>query len=260
MKKIVICNIPMRENVAKTVYASTDNSLPVSEKPYRYPINSFLAETVGNGDDLKIILLIKKDGNAFYEKNTADYKQEIEEVCLNRGARAEFVPIDTAFSQNKENHEQLMGRLIDEIDTEAHVLVDITYGPKDLPIVIFSALNFAEKFLKFCSDWLSGELRLTSFSWTTDMASENYCSTIVEKIFNCWKSCIYAFGVGDIEIFVHRNVEIYADKYLFTVHVDVFDVQFIHEEILLIIKNDEYRMQNFKFVFQILNYAFLILN
>ena len=148
MKKIVICNIPMRENVAKTVYASTDNSLPVSEKPYRYPINSFLAETVGNGDDLKIILLIKKDGNAFYEKNTADYKQEIEEVCLNRGARAEFVPIDTAFSQNKENHEQLMGRLIDEIDTEAHVLVDITYGPKDLPIVIFSALNFAEKFLK----------------------------------------------------------------------------------------------------------------
>lgn len=148
MKKIVICNIPMRENVAKTVYASTDNSLPVSEKPYRYPINSFLAETVGNGDDLKIILLIKKDGNAFYEKNTADYKQEIEEVCLNRGGRAEFVPIDTAFSQNKENHEQLMGRLIDEIETEAHVLVDITYGPKDLPIVIFSALNFAEKFLK----------------------------------------------------------------------------------------------------------------
>lgn len=148
MKKIVICNIPMRENVAKTVYASTDNSLPVSENPYKYPINSFLAETAGNGDDLKIILLIKKDGNAFYEKNTADYKQEIEEVCLNRGARAEFVQIDTAFSQNKENHEQLMGRLIDEIETEAHVLVDITYGPKDLPIVIFSALNFAEKFLK----------------------------------------------------------------------------------------------------------------
>lgn len=148
MKKIVICNIPMRENVTKTVYASTDNSLTVSEKPYKYPINSFLAETVGNEDDLKIILLIKKDGNAFYEKNTADYKQEIEEVCLNRGARAEFVQIDTAFSQNKENHEQLMGRLIDEIETEAHVLVDITYGPKDLPIVIFSALNFAEKFLK----------------------------------------------------------------------------------------------------------------
>ena len=41
-----------------------------------------------------------------------------------------------------------MGRLIEEIETGAHILVDITYGPKDLPIVIFSALNFAEKFLK----------------------------------------------------------------------------------------------------------------
>lgn len=148
MKKIVICNIPMREHVAKTIYKSEDKSLPTSEKPYRYPINSFLAQTVEYEDDLKIILLIKNDGNPFYEKNTEDFKQEIYEICENKGAKAEFVSIDTAFSQDKENHEQLMGRLIDEIETGAHVLVDITYGPKDLPIVIFSALNFAEKFLK----------------------------------------------------------------------------------------------------------------
>lgn len=148
MKKIIICNIPMREHVAKTVYKSEDKSLPVSEKPYRYPINAFLEQTVGDEDDLKVILLIKKDGNAFYEKNTEDYKQEVKEICESRGTRAEFVSIDTEFSQNKENHEQLMGRLIDEIETGAHVLVDITYGPKDLPIVIFSALNFAEKFLE----------------------------------------------------------------------------------------------------------------
>ncbi len=148
MKKIIICNIPMREYVANTVYSSEDRSLPVSDNPYRYPINSLLSQTVNAEDDLKIILLIKKDGNTFHEKNTADYKQEIEEVCRNTGAKAEFVSIDTAFSQEKENHEQLMKRLVDEIDTGAHIMVDITYGPKDLPIVIFSTLNFAEKFLK----------------------------------------------------------------------------------------------------------------
>lgn len=148
MKKIIICNIPMREYVANTVYSSEDRSLPVSDKPYRYPINSLLSQTVNAEDDLKIILLIKKDGNTFYEKNTVDYKQEIEEVCRTTGVKAGFVLIDTAFSQEKENHEQLMKRLVDEIDTGAHIMVDITYGPKDLPIVIFSALNFAEKFLK----------------------------------------------------------------------------------------------------------------
>lgn len=148
MKKIIICNIPLREYIANTVYSSDDRSLPVSEKPYRYPINSLLSQTVNAEDELKIILLIKKDGNTFYEKNTADYKQEIEDICRTTGAKAEFVSIDTAFSQEKENHEQLMKRLVDEIDTGAHIMVDITYGPKDLPIVIFSALNFAEKFLK----------------------------------------------------------------------------------------------------------------
>ncbi len=148
MKKICICNIPMREHVAKIVYSSKDKTLPVSEKPYRYPINSFLTQTIDDGDDLKIILLIKKDGNKFYKKNTEDYKKEIEDICENKGAKVEFVHIDTAFSQDKENHEQLMGKLIDEIEIGAHILVDITYGPKDLPIVIFAALNFAEKFLK----------------------------------------------------------------------------------------------------------------
>ena len=138
----------MREHVANTVYTSDDMSLPVSEKPYRYPINSLLSQTVNADDELKIILLIKKDGNDFYEKNTADYKQEIEEICANTGAKAECISIDTAFSQEKENHEQLMERLVEEIDTGAHIMADITYGPKDLPIVIFSALKFAEKFLK----------------------------------------------------------------------------------------------------------------
>ncbi len=148
MKKIVICNIPMREHVANTVYTSDDKSLPVSGKPYRYPINSLLSQTANVDDELKIILLIKKDGNAFYEKNTADYKQEMEEICASTGAKADVISIDTAFSQEKENHEKLMGRLVEEIDIGAHIMADITYGPKDLPIVIFSALNFAEKFLK----------------------------------------------------------------------------------------------------------------
>ncbi|MDD6081245.1 MAG: TM1812 family CRISPR-associated protein [Oscillospiraceae bacterium] len=148
MKKIIICNIPMRDYVANTVYSSNDESLPVSEHPYRYPINSMLSETTTKDDELKIILLIKKDKNLFYKKNTADYMHEIEEICKTTGAKADFVTIDTDFNQDKENHEQLMKRLVDEIDTEAHIMVDITYGPKDLPIVIFTAINFAERFLR----------------------------------------------------------------------------------------------------------------
>ena len=147
MKKIIICNIPMREYVECTVYKSNDSSLPVSEKGYRYPINSFLSQTVTADDELKFILLIKKDGNSFYEKNTEDYKQEINGICETTGASAEFVLLDTDFSEDRTTHEQLMAGIVDQIDAGSHILADITYGPKDLPIVIFTTLNFAEKFL-----------------------------------------------------------------------------------------------------------------
>jgi hypothetical protein len=148
LKKVIICNIPMRKKVADIVYKSLDQSIPVSDKPFRYPINSFLSKTLKSDDELKIILLVKKDGNEFYERNIEEYKKEIECISSEVGINTVCEVIDTDFSQKKEIHEQLMGKIVDEIDEKSHISIDITYGPKDLPIVLFSALNFAEKFLK----------------------------------------------------------------------------------------------------------------
>lgn len=148
MKKVIICNIPMREYVAKTVYNSNDLSLPVSENALRYPIISFLSQTITAEDEFKIILLVKKDGNTYFEKNTDDFKTEMSEILKATGTKVEYTFIDTDFSQSKETHEQLMVSLADEIEVGSHILADITYGPKDLPIVIFATLNFAEKFLQ----------------------------------------------------------------------------------------------------------------
>lgn len=149
MKKIVICNIPMKDPkwINKLRYISNDQSLPVSEQAYMYPINSFLSQTITKDDELKVILLIKNDGKDFYKSNMDTFMQEMDNHCKNIGLKVEYVPIDTTFDQKKSTHEELMKRLIDEIDINSHIMIDITYGPKDLPVVIFTALNFAEKFL-----------------------------------------------------------------------------------------------------------------
>ncbi len=148
MKKVIICNVPMRENVDSVVFTSDDQSLPVSDRSFKYPINAFLTKTLTNKDELKVILLIKKDKNDYYLKNTKDCKKEFLDTCIYTGATVDFTIIDTDFDQNKEIHEKLMGRLVDEIVEGSHIMADITYGPKDLPIIIFSALSFAEKFLR----------------------------------------------------------------------------------------------------------------
>lgn len=147
MKKTVICNIPMKEKVDQVVYSSNDKSLPVSEKKVRYPICAFLEMTMSPDDDLKVILLVKKDNYDYYMRNIEYFKQELSEANDGIGASISYCVIGTDFTETRSVHEQLMGRIVDELDVDSHILVDITYGPKDLPVVIFSTLNFAEKFL-----------------------------------------------------------------------------------------------------------------
>lgn len=148
MKKTIICNIPMKEKVDLAVYVSDDKSIPVSQKQVRYPINSFLEQTMTSDDELKIILLKKKDENSHYQKNMDDFKLELDEANKNIGAKLSYIVIDTDFSQSRMVHEQLMGSIVEELEIGTHILVDTTYGPKDLPIIIFTALSFAEKFLE----------------------------------------------------------------------------------------------------------------
>ena len=150
MKRTIICNIPMKEVFVPNVLISDDESLPVSSEAYRYPINSFLSQVLEAGDELKVILLVKMDGNSFFENNVEFFKEELSCICKNIGSTAEYVIVDTVFSQDKGTHANLLGIIIDEISTGSHVMADITYGPKDLPILVFSALFFAENYLQ-CS-------------------------------------------------------------------------------------------------------------
>lgn len=150
MKKTVICNIPMKERVDLSVYASDDQSLPVFGKAVRYPINSFLAETMTQDDEIKVILLVKKDQYGHYEKNTANFRAELNSINGAIGATLDIIIIDTEFEETKATHELLLGQIIDYLDAGAHILADVTYGPKDLLVVLFIALNFAENFLE-CS-------------------------------------------------------------------------------------------------------------
>lgn len=138
----------MKKVIDQVVYRSDDKSIPSADRAVRYPINAFLEETLKPSDELKIILLVKQDPHGSHEHNIGLFKEELANANASIGAKVSYTVIDTDFSQSKSVHEHLMGRLVDEFDIGVHVIVDTTYGPKDLPVVIFTALNFAEKFLK----------------------------------------------------------------------------------------------------------------
>lgn len=147
MKKTIICNIPMKDRIDCSVYRSDDNSIPVSTTAVKYPINAFLEETIESGTELKVILLVKDAEYSSSAANTAAFKSELEAAVSGKDVQIKYVYVDTDFSQKQSVHEELMERVVDELDESSHIIVDITYGPKDLPLILFSALSFAEKFL-----------------------------------------------------------------------------------------------------------------
>ncbi len=147
MKKTVICNIPMKNRIDASVYTSEDQSIPVSSTAVRFPINAFLEATADEGIELKVVLLAKAAEYSASAKNTEIFKAELEVALAGKNIKIEYAVIDTDFSQTQVVHERLMGHIIDEIEDASHIIVDITYGPKDLPVILFSALGFAEKFL-----------------------------------------------------------------------------------------------------------------
>ena len=147
MKKTVIISIPMTVNVQNTVYSSDDVSLPASGRAVGYPVISFLEETLQPEDEVTFILIAKQSKYSKEEMRISQLKEQMDAANEKTGAKIEYVTIYSEFSEKKDVHEQLMQAIVEKMEPEAHVIADITYGPKDLPIVIFTALNFAERFL-----------------------------------------------------------------------------------------------------------------
>ena len=147
MKNLIICNGVMGPRKEKTSYATTSNSLKVSSDKYTYPLNAYLGENMVSGEEYKVLLIMKRDSFDRYEQNIADFKEEIEAVAKAKGGALEIVPILTDFSERRAVHEGLLETIVEHIENGCKITADITFGPKDVPFVVFAALNFAEKFL-----------------------------------------------------------------------------------------------------------------
>lgn len=111
-----------------------------------FPINAVLAKTLKKGEMVTVVLLKKLDVEGNSDINVGEFMKELNSINRKIGARIDYKIIDTAFEEDKGTHETLLRRMIDTIKDNSVIYADMTYGPKSLPIVLFSVLNFAEKF------------------------------------------------------------------------------------------------------------------
>ncbi len=149
MKKIVFSNIPMKKELHSLKYKVDGNSTIEYDGKVIFPVNSVLAKRMTKKDKVKVVLLSKIDiveGNSAI--NSGKFQQELNNINKNIGAEIEYLTISTPFKESKDVHEKLLRKIIDKLEDEAEIIADVTYGPKSLPIIMFNAMNFAEKFFK----------------------------------------------------------------------------------------------------------------
>lgn len=148
MKKIVFCDIMMKENVDCFRYEVKGNSTIEYEGEVIFPINGVLARTLKKGDDLKVVLLKKEDIYGNSGNNCGLYISELDKINMGIGAKIQYKILSTPHDESREVQEKLFKEMVEELKEGAAIYADITYGTKSLPIIVFSVLSFAEKFFK----------------------------------------------------------------------------------------------------------------
>ena len=145
MKKIVFVTLMMADDMHKRHYPVDGNSFIEYSGEVYYAINAVLAKTLKAGDDIKIVLIETKAGDDAGAKNAQLSMNELNEIntC---GASITYEVIPSSFLETKDNFKGLYKKLLKILENDAEISADITFGPKALPLMIFSSIQFAEKF------------------------------------------------------------------------------------------------------------------
>jgi len=145
--KLIITTVPMKKSLSPHFYPVVGNRLIEYNNDVIFPVNAVLAKTLQKGEHGKVLFLSTSSGAENYSKNNIDlFKTELMKINSEIGADLTWETIDVPFDPQIEVFEQLTSGIISKLEKDCRIIADITYGIKPLPMILFCALQFAEKF------------------------------------------------------------------------------------------------------------------
>lgn len=150
MKKIFIGSTKLAKGMEEIKYHSATKKIKETE-PFYYGFSTVIANTVEKDDNVKLIILELQRKSGAIKDNTVCYQKDLEKIKSNCAATIEEPKIiSLPFNESKSTFESAFSELIEELEDEAEIYVDITFGAKTTSLLLLSFLLFAEKFFN-CS-------------------------------------------------------------------------------------------------------------
>jgi hypothetical protein len=136
----------MKDRLDRFKYKVSGNSTIEFDGEVVFPINGVMARTLKKNDNVKVVLLKKDDINGNSDRNVGEFMRELNLINKGIGAIIDYKVLSTPHDESREVQEKLFRNMVNELAEDTVVYADITYGTKSLPIIVFSVLNFAERF------------------------------------------------------------------------------------------------------------------
>ncbi len=146
MKKILFVTLPLKKNLKKCVYPVDGNALLEIKEPIQFAATAALANSLKADDDVKVLLLETKGGENAGSDNAKLFKEELDHFNKAIGANISYKIISGPFDLSQTNFKHIFKDLLNELEHNAEIYADITFGPRTLPLLLFPIFQFAEKF------------------------------------------------------------------------------------------------------------------
>lgn len=142
MKRIYITAIPLDSNFAIAPYAAqAANYQQTYTAPSCYPITPIIADTARPGDEITVLAVRQK--NSPRSDNLDAFRRELDTL----GTPCTLIDVTTPENQQRDALLTLFETLTDAMQDDACYYADATFGTKTYPLVLASALRYAEKIL-----------------------------------------------------------------------------------------------------------------
>ena len=142
--KIIITNISLKKELNAFAYSLDGKKM--GSREVIFPINAILQNELKAKEKVKVIMLVKDGAEGNGPVNAGIFQKELNDINRSIGAEIEYLSLITPFVETKDIHEKLFRDIVCHLEKGADIYADITYGPKALPIIMFTVLNFAEKY------------------------------------------------------------------------------------------------------------------
>lgn len=142
MSKKFISVMPFQPKLTPIIYNPIGNSMEYNAQT-PFPAIPLIYNNAEEGERVNIFTIIPNNerSKGYYK----DYCDEVNKIALEKGFTPEFNSIEIPDIETKSAHTELFTAFINAFDSNETLYADITYGTKPTPMVLFAALNYANK-------------------------------------------------------------------------------------------------------------------